>query len=98
MAEDDIFTIYRRLDALDAQSLANNSLARIAIGLIALNSTDWRAIIDGVRAMASIDVNSVGWSGSSEERADIVSRALRNVEDSLDDLYAALEARETGGC
>jgi hypothetical protein len=94
MVEGDIFTFNQRLDDLQARGLADNALARVAIGLIALNSNDWRAIIESVRTMAAIDVESVRWEGPAEQRARIVSRALRAVEDSLDDLYAALQARE----
>jgi hypothetical protein len=94
--DEDIEKIYRRINQLMGRSLADYALIRITIGLIAAQSDDWRDVIDNVRLMADFNIESNVWNGTPEEKLEIVTEARRVIREGLDDLHAALLARERG--
>jgi hypothetical protein len=96
MEEEQFKRIHSRLNQLMGRSLADHALIRIALGWIAVGTDDWRGVIDNARLMAIFNIENVTWSGSPEEKLEIVSEARRLVEEGLNDLHAALLEREQG--
>jgi hypothetical protein len=72
------------------RSLADHALIRIALGLIAAETDDWRAVVDNVRLMAVFNIENLTWTGSPEEKLEILTEARRVTEDGLKDLHTAL--------
>ena len=96
MEEEQFKRIHSRLNQLMGRSLADHALITIALGLIAVGTDDWRAVIDNARLMAVFNIENITWSGSPEEKLEILSEARRVVEGGLNDLHAALLEREQG--
>jgi hypothetical protein len=55
-----------------------------------------RDAVDKIRLMAVFNIENFTWKGSSEEKLEIRNEARKTVESGLDDLHAALLAREQG--
>jgi hypothetical protein len=96
MEEGQFNRIRGQLNQLMGQSVADQALIGIALGLIAVGTEDWRGVIDNVRLMAEFNIENLTWDGSPEEKLEILTEARRVVKDVLDDLYTGLLKREQG--
>jgi hypothetical protein len=81
MEEEQFKRIYSRLNQLTARSLADQTLNNIALGLIAVGTNDWRAVVDNVRLMAVSHIEDTTWDSSPEETLEIITTAREIVEE-----------------
>jgi hypothetical protein len=65
-------------------------------GGIRAETASRRDAVDKIRLMAVFNIENFTWKGSSEEKLEILNEARKTVESGLDDLHAALLAREQG--
>ena len=88
--EDDIKRIYDRLNQTMGYLMAQSAMTRTLLGMIALNSQDWRGTLDNFRVMTEYTIKTLEWNGSAADGEAVRSEALEHLLKGLDDLHAAL--------
>lgn len=96
MREEDIHRIEARLNQLMSRSIAQDTMAKILLGLFAKSATDWRDLIDNLRMMGEWTIKNLEWEGEHSEAEGIRSAALAHFQEGLDGLYEALARSERG--